>query len=187
LEPTDSELVDRLRRGDHEAFERLYRRHRERLYRHAFVQTGGRAAVAEEVVHDVFLGLFSGRAAPADHVGGYLLTSVRNRALNACQRREARGDQVSLEGVRELVAGSPATSPEPPEAARRREEATLLAEALLALRPEQREVVLLRSFEELPWREVARLTGVSIPTASTRYRAALERLRTSCRSLSHAS
>src|SRR5690606_1429871 len=54
MEPTDRELVERLQGGDHAAFERLWRRHREWLYRQALVQARGRAAVAEEVVQDVF-------------------------------------------------------------------------------------------------------------------------------------
>jgi RNA polymerase sigma-70 factor (ECF subfamily) len=182
MKPADHELVERIRQGDHQAFEALYGRHRERLYRHAFVHTRGRAAVAEEIVQDVFLSLFSGRAQPSENVAGFLLVSVRNRAINACQRREARADQVGLEGAPSLADGGQG----PEAAADRREEAALLSEALLDLSPEQREVVLLRSYEGLPWKQVADLLGVPLPTASTRYRAALQQLRAACRSLSHA-
>jgi RNA polymerase sigma-70 factor, ECF subfamily len=184
----DRELVERLQAGDHEAFERLYRRHKDRLYRHALVQTGGRSGVAEEVVQDVFLSLYEGRMSPQHNVAGYLLVTTRNRALNACSRREDRDGELDEEAVAALVA----PSVERPDAvAGRREEARRLARALLELRPEEREVVLLRAFEELPWREVAALTGAPLPTASSRYRAALNRLKevlqpSGTRSLSHA-
>lgn len=184
MDPSDTELVLRLRAGDHGAFEALWLRHRQRLYRHALVQAGGLEAVAEEVVQDVFLSLFDGRADPRENVAGYLLATARHRALNAVARREARGDRASLEDLAgQLVGQDPATDPE--AVARRREEAELLAAALLELDPDQREVVLLRS-EGLAWREIAALTQVPLPTASTRYRAALTRLRDTCRSLSHA-
>lgn len=182
MEPADHELVERLRGGDHPAFELLYRRHRQRLFQHAFVHCRGRAAVAEEVVQDVFLSLFSGQAAPATNVAGFLLVSVRNRAINASQRREARSDQVGLEQAPRL--SDRAAGPE--AAADQRERAALLNEALLDLPPEQREVVLLRTFEGLSWKAIAALLDVPLPTASTRYRAALQRLRATCRSLSHA-
>lgn len=184
MEPTDRELVERLQGGDHAAFERLWRRHREWLYRQALVQARGRAAVAEEVVQDVFLSLFDGRVDPQRNVAGYLLAAVRTRTLNALQRREARDDRASLDDLTGLLSGQD-PGDDPATAAHRREESALLAEALLALTPEQREVVLLRS-EGRAWREIAELLQVPLPTASTRYRAALTRLRDACRSLSHA-
>jgi RNA polymerase sigma factor (sigma-70 family) len=181
MAPGDRDLVERLGRGDHGAFEALYRRHKDRLYRHALVQSGGRASIAEEVVQDVFLSLFEGKVSPDRNVGGYLLASVRNRALNAVARRESHAG-LGPEGAALLVAQGGAPEGE----LRRKDEARVLADALLGLSPEQREVVLLRTFEGLSWKDVADLTATSVPTASSRYRAALERLRTTCRSLSHA-
>lgn len=178
----DHELVQRLQGGDSAAFDLLYHRHKARLYRHALLQTGGRPAIAEEVVQDVFMALFEGKARPERSVAGYLLTAVRRRAINACSRRESRGDQVPFEAVGALVAQADG----PAEAVGTREEAALLGEALLQLTPEQREVVLLRTFEGLAWREVAELAGVALPTAFSRYRAALNALRKRCGSLSHA-
>lgn len=184
LEPTDRELVLRLQAGDHGAFEELWRRHREWLYRQALLQARGRTAVAEEVVQDVFLSLFDGRVDPQRNVPGYLLTAVRTRTINALQRREARDDRASLEDLGGLLVGQDPAG-DPVAQAHRKEEAALLAEALLSLTAEQREVVLLRS-EGRAWREIADLLQVPLPTASTRYRAALTRLRDACRSLSHA-
>lgn len=181
MSPGDGDLVERLRGGDHEAFEALYRRHKDRLYRHALVQSGGRRSIAEEVVQDVFLSLFEGRISPDRNVGGYLLAAARNRALNAITRRESH-TVLDGEGAALLVA----KCADPEGELHRVDEARVLAEALLELSPEQREVVLLRTFEGLAWKQVAELMATSVPTASSRYRAALERLRTTCRSLSHA-
>ncbi|MGE0712877.1 MAG: RNA polymerase sigma factor [Planctomycetota bacterium] len=184
MEPSDRELAERARRGEAAALALLYRRHKDRLYRHALLHARGRAAVAEEVVQDVFLSLIDGRAAPSENVAGYLLVATRRTTLNRCQRREDRGEPLDPEAAAALVA--PRGDGDPLLAADRRERASLLATALLELSPEQREVVLLRTFEGLSWKEVAELLGVPLPTASTRYRAALSRLRDLCRSLSHA-
>ncbi len=181
MQPTDRDLLASLRNGDEGAFEALYRRHKDRLYRHALVQTGGRTAVAEEIVQDVFLSLFAGKIEPTRSVAGYLLATTRNRALNAVQRRESKADHLG-----DLAPLLTCGGESPDGAANRNEEAKLIAQALLGLSPEQREVVLLRTFEGLSWKDVATLVGAPVPTVSTRYRTALQKLRTTCRSLSHA-
>jgi RNA polymerase sigma-70 factor (ECF subfamily) len=181
MQPTDRDLLASLRDGDEGAFEVLYRRHKDRLYRHALVQTGGRTAIAEEIVQDVFLSMFTRDIEPAHSVAGYLLAMTRNRALNAVQRRESKADHLG-----DAAALLASCGESPAGEANRNEEAKLLAQALLGLSPEQREVVLLRTYEGLSWKDVATLVGAPVPTVSTRYRAALQRLRTTCRSLSHA-
>jgi len=52
-----------------------------------------------------------------------------------------------------------------------------LAAALADLPEEQRETVVLRVWGGLNFRQIATLTGVPLPTASSRYRYALDRLR----------
>ena len=90
MQPADRDLLTRFREGDDQAFEAFYVRHKDRLYRHALVQTGGRSAVAEEVVQDVFLSMYAKTVEPERSIAGYMLACVRNRALNAVQRRESR-------------------------------------------------------------------------------------------------
>ena len=53
----DSELVRRARRGDHAAFEALYRRHARAIHGFA-LRLGGDPATAEDIVQDTFLKLF---------------------------------------------------------------------------------------------------------------------------------
>jgi RNA polymerase sigma-70 factor (ECF subfamily) len=57
-----------------------------------------------------------------------------------------------------------------------------LTRALDALPPAQRQVIVLRLVEGLSFREVGKLTGVSLFTAAARYRLAVNRLR---RTLGH--
>jgi RNA polymerase sigma-70 factor (ECF subfamily) len=58
-----------------------------------------------------------------------------------------------------------------------REMAELVSTAVGALNADQREVVQLKIYGGLTFREIAEVTGVPLPTAATRYRTALELLR----------
>ena len=54
---SESEVVERLKLGDHAAFEEIYRRHRRRVYS-VCVRVTRNSAEAEELTQDVFLRLF---------------------------------------------------------------------------------------------------------------------------------
>src|SRR2546425_6849159 len=87
--------ADRIRAGDMDAFEALYRAYWQRLYAFAFRYVHSKED-AEEVTQDVFFRIWRGRAAwiPAGAVRNYLYLSVRNapphrlnRAAVACRCR----------------------------------------------------------------------------------------------------
>lgn len=65
----------------------------------------------------------------------------------------------------------------PSQIASRAEQQRRLQAALEALRPADREIIVLRHFEQLSNQETAKLLGVSETTASTRHVRALERLK----------
>lgn len=54
---SESEVIERLKLGDHAAFEEIYRRHRRRVYS-VCVRVTRNSAEAEELTQDVFLRLF---------------------------------------------------------------------------------------------------------------------------------
>jgi RNA polymerase sigma-70 factor (ECF subfamily) len=77
---TDEELYRRAREGDRRAFETLYDRRHQGLYRYALHMSGNHA-IAEEATHDAFLSLIQ----PASHfdprlgtVEAYLYGAIRN-------------------------------------------------------------------------------------------------------------
>jgi len=106
-----------------------------------------------------------------------------NRLLNARRdhragrrdvRREAGApDQSSLILARSIVDPGPS----PSEAAEAREMAARVATAIDALDQADREVLLMRQVERLPYEEVACLLGVTAEAARQRYGRALIRLR----------
>jgi RNA polymerase sigma factor (sigma-70 family) len=51
----DADLVEKTRNGDHVAFERLYRRHRDRIYALMWRLCGGDHALAEDMLQEAFV------------------------------------------------------------------------------------------------------------------------------------
>ena len=80
---TDRDLLDRLRHGDHDAFDAIFRAHYPSLVALAERMLRQRA-VAEEIGQDVMLELWKRRASLSFDVSlrAYLLQATRNRVLN---------------------------------------------------------------------------------------------------------
>src|ERR1700677_227039 len=75
---TDEALLDQVRRGDETAFQTLYQRFRDPLFRFAYRLTSS-AEQAEDLVHDCFVGLFRGGFdARRSSLRTYLYAAVRN-------------------------------------------------------------------------------------------------------------
>jgi RNA polymerase sigma-70 factor (ECF subfamily) len=163
----DRFLVWRLNRGDATALSRVYEKYRNDLLRLAGSLLSDRAA-AEDVVQDVFV-RFAGLARTFRLTGslkGYLATCVANAARNqlaALRRRE--------------TAGLASSAVEPDGWAVYSEQFALVGRAMAELPVEQREVVTLRLYGDLPFRQIAEWQKTSIKTVQSRYRYALDKLR----------
>jgi len=95
---------------------------------------------------------------------------------------KARGLALNLRRVRTPETGDcpdvAASAPGPAEVAESAENAARLAEGLASLPPEQREVVALRAHVGMTVNEIADMLGEPEGTIKSRYRYALEKLRT---------
>jgi RNA polymerase sigma-70 factor (ECF subfamily) len=167
-EPSDVELVQRFRSGDPEAFDALVRRHQHRLYRLASVWLRD-PRQAEDAVQEIFLrswrglGRFRFRAAP--------FTWLYRTARLVCGEYNRRRTAESLEA-------EPADPAEGPERRADDEEAARRVRELVAVLPtRQREVVMLRIFEELSVAETARAMGCRQGTVKALLHKAIARLR----------
>jgi RNA polymerase sigma-70 factor (ECF subfamily) len=97
---------------------------------------------------------------------------LRNRCLNALESR-ARRPEVSLD----VVAERNDTGCGPERSHERRETAALVWKALFAIAPEHREVLVLRTFQELSYREIARTLDIPEGTVMSRLFYARQALR----------
>jgi len=165
---SDVQLVRRFQRGDNDAFDELVRRHQDRLYRMAVVWLHHDQQAAD-VVQEVFLrsirglGAFRFRSAP--------FTWLYRTTRNVCHEYNRRRRTESLE----TEPGDPSPGVEQQVA---QLDAAHTVRSLLAGLPErQREVVLLRIFEDLSVRETARAMGCREGTVKALLHKAKARLR----------
>lgn len=153
--PPDSELIARTLAGDRTAFEALVRRHYRTAFSIALAYAPSRAD-AEDVCHDAFL-----RAAARlrdcrdrNRFAFWLCAIVRNHARNVATRGGAR----RAESLEHETAPSRHDSARDAELHELRER---LMQALGALTPVQREVVLLHDLDGWTHDAIAQLIGTS--------------------------
>jgi len=152
---SEAGLLQRASEGDETAFRELYYLYRDRLFRFAYRFTGSTAA-AEDIVQQCFTVLIQNLHrydSRRGSLGPYLFGIVRK--LTAKWRNGA-GRELSGELAAELPARDP-----PEQDLLDREAASWVRSAVLALPPQQREVVILRDFEQLSIDEIAELLGVN--------------------------
>jgi RNA polymerase sigma-70 factor (ECF subfamily) len=148
--------VTRVLGGERAAFEPLVRRHFRASYAVAFARLGDRDE-AEDVCQDAFVAAYERLAEcrRPDRFAHWLLRIVRNRALRRIARQAVRR-AVGLDRATEKAGGAT-----PEDDLYRAELGRQLAAALGALRPIQREVVLLFDHEDQAHREIAERLGIS--------------------------
>lgn len=186
MEPKElADLVVECKAGDPKAYEQLVAVYSPRLYGY-LLRLVGRPDDAEELLQEVFLRLVRSMATYR-HDGqltAYLFRIATNVVRDRYRRRQVRPHQVSESesagdddesgGLSDQVAGD---EPEPGQSMRERERAEALNAALARLPEEQRQVILLRHFSEMPFNEIADLLGCPVGTVLARAHRGLKRLR----------
>jgi RNA polymerase sigma-70 factor (ECF subfamily) len=160
--------------GDAAAFEALYRRHKDPLYRY-FLRHTASPDHAAELFQDVWKNLIQARARyrPDAPFGAFLFRLAHNRLMD-----HFRAQRPDRQGGAEVPEDLPAPEHERPDhAVARRAEAARLLRALMLLPPEQREVIVLREERELTLEQIAEIQGVGRETVKSRLRYALAKLR----------
>jgi RNA polymerase sigma-70 factor (ECF subfamily) len=90
---TDRELLERLAGGEETVFSYLFERYRDPIYSTA-LHVSGSAALAEEIVQDVFLDLWLKRknATTITHLAAYLNRMAGNKIYDALKQKQRRRD-----------------------------------------------------------------------------------------------
>jgi RNA polymerase sigma-70 factor (ECF subfamily) len=159
-------LFSRLSRGDMAALKRIYDLCANRLYGLALWQTH-RSAEAADVVQEVFLRLANrgSMLASVRHPYRYMLQMTHRIAID--NFRKQKKEVLASEPLIELSQGSnPGT-----------ENMWKLESLLSELPAEQREAIYLRFFMGLSFREIAKVTEVTLFTAASRCRLGIKKLR----------
>jgi RNA polymerase sigma-70 factor (ECF subfamily) len=163
-------LVRGARAGSTSDFEALFRAHWPRAYRAAYLVVHD-AAAAEDIAQEAFLaavralGRFDGRRP----FGPWLHRIVVNRAIDWSRARKLRrevGDEDTVATAPDLSPGAASGNPVSDD----------VMDALAALSPDHRAVVVLRFLLEYTPGEIADLLGVPRGTVNSRLRRALDQL-----------
>ena len=166
-------LLERIRAGDSDAFDAVFRANYAALVGSA-ERILGRRDVAEEIVQDVMLELWRRRETLAveDSLRGYLFRATRNRSLN-----HLRHGAIEKRAEPELAANR-AESGSSAHAALVEEEIEIAVKRAVADLPARcREVFELSRVHGLRYSEIATTLGISVKTVEAQMGKALRLLR----------
>ena len=167
-------LVRRVQSGDSAAFEILVNKYYQNIYVFCVRRCNGDTRLAEDLTQETFLRLF-------EHIRDYrpsgkFINFLLTIAVNLCNNHYRKNipSHVELEEAkREQICDTADIA----EVILRRERILTVAEAVSRLPDYQKEAVILRFYHDRKLREIAAITGVSLPTAKSRLRQGLARLR----------
>jgi len=185
-ELSDEQLMLRYQRGDARAFEVLLSRHYQPLYNFLLRYTGNRAT-AEELLQDVFTRVVRSAKEYKKRAKftTWVYTIARNITIDHSRRQKFRrhrsldepvGQAGEGRAMLETVADDSPTGLGDRSLADTQFKAHL-SRALDAMNVDQREVFLLRHFQNLGFKEIATIVNTSENTVKSRMRYALEFLR----------
>jgi RNA polymerase sigma-70 factor (ECF subfamily) len=186
------QLLEQARQGNQAAFEELFARHRSQLHRAVVLRLDRRLAPrvdASDVLQDAYLEAVRRLPAylsrPEMPFSLWLHWIARERVLAAHRRhlwadKRAIGREVGTlpaDSSAQFVQGLLSRGTTPSQALAAAELAERLRQALGQLDADERELILLRHFEQRTNREAAQLLQISEAAANKRYVRALQRLR----------
>lgn len=191
---SDARIIAAVRSGDGRALGVLYERFARPMLRVAYQLTGS-VADAEDVMHDVFLGLPDAlrRYEERGQLAAWLQRLTTRTALNAL-RTTARRRERTIDGERGAAgamdpngATSTASVTTAPAMTTRDASAVVAAsidlhQALLSLPDSLRTVFVLREIEQYSHAEIAQMLDISVSASEIRLCRAFKRLRATSRS-----
>ena len=165
-------LTRRIQNGDPEAFETLVRKHYQNIYQFCVRRCNGDTALAADLTQDTFLKLI-------EHIQQYRLTGkfinfLLTIAVNTCNNhfKKKSPDMVDMDTLSAVPSNLNIS-----EEVLRQEDAKILQQAIDRLPDMQKEVVILRFYHDRKLKEIAAITGVSLPTAKSRLKQGLDKLK----------
>lgn len=165
-------LIRRIQNGDPEAFETLVRKYYQDIYQFCVRRCNGDTALAADLTQDTFLKLI-------EHIQQYRLTGkfinfLLTIAVNTCNNhfKKKSPDIVDMDTLSAVPSNLNIS-----EEVLRQEDAKIIQQAIDRLPDMQKEVVILRFYHDRKLKEIAAITGVSLPTAKSRLKQGLDKLK----------
>jgi len=168
---SDVALVERVAAGDLHAFEALYRSYHPRLDRFLGLMTA-RRTVVEEALNDTMFVVWKSASAynRTSKVSTWIFAIAYRTTLKALRQQD---EPVDASASDEL----PSDEPGPEQQLSTGQTRAALLRALEGLSTEQRSVLVLAYFNDLPYAEIARIADCPVDTVKTRVFHGRRRLR----------
>lgn len=166
-------LVARVRGGDGEALRRLVMAYHRPLFAFLFRLTNDHA-LADDLAQETFIRITAQRGRPPDNVRAWAFTVARNLAYDHYRSAPYRREQATAFDEGELDWANEAA---PELVVIEADQQAEVAAHLQKLPPEQREVVILRFYHDLPLSEIAQVTAAPLGTVKSRLFHALRKLK----------
>ena len=177
---TDEALMCAYAEGDAAAFDQLYQRHKDALYRYIFRQLGNESLVAEQF-QEVWGKLIAKRESYQAHKNQaqfktWLYRIAHNQMVD-CYRAQGRYREWQQAQLLDEPALETFQYDEPDKHHSRTQMAARVKSLIAALPPPQRDAFLLKEEAGLSLQEIADSTGVDRETIKSRLRYAVNKLR----------
>ncbi len=176
---TDQELITQYLDGNERAFEELLTRHKSKIYTSIYLFVKDQS-LAEDIFQEVFIKIINTlRSGKYNHEGKFVQWAMRI-AYNMCVdqfRRKKRRPQVSPTETFDIFDVLHISDDNMETSMIKSQTHQRIRQLVDMLPPEQREVVILRHYADMSFKEIAQLTRVSINTALGRMRYALINIR----------
>jgi len=179
IQVSDSELVTLYIHGNEKAFEKLVQRHKSRIYTTIYLIVKDQY-VAEDLLQDTFIKavdtIKSGRYNDEGKFLPWIIRIAHNLAIDYF-RRDKRYPNVVFEDGSSVFNTLDFSEDSVESVQIRQETHEQLREMIQRLPDVQKQVLIMRHYEDMSFQEIADATGVSINTALGRMRYALINLR----------
>ena len=179
-EPSDAELILRTQKGDREAFGVIVRRYMKRAY-FAAMTIVREHNEAMDLSQEAFARAFRGikRFDTSMPFFPWYHSTLRNLWINRCRKgRGVKFTSLSVGGDDESQTIEVASRDEGPfVAAEKSEMAEVLAREMAGLDEDKREILHLRHFENMSYREISQALGIPEGTVMSRLHSARQALR----------
>ena len=163
---TDKELIRKVHNGNKEALSIIIDKYYDEIYRFCFYLTGYETD-SYDITQEVFLKFIRYvDSYQYKNLKGYLLIIARNLCYDFFRHKKdiAPIEEIAAAGKDDMQIKSI-------------ENGLLIEQALLKISAEQREVIVLKIYEEFKFIEIAKMLGVNLSTVKSRYHLGLKKLR----------
>lgn len=183
---SDRKLLKKVRDGDREALSEMINQYYSDIFRFCLYMIQNQED-AYDITQETFLKFIKyGMSYRRNNLKGYLLTIARNLCFDYFHREkenicsyeaENENGSIKISGCGQNTQECRISPGNAKDKLKELEDYLYLKELLNNLSPEIREVVILRAYEEVKFKDIAKMMNCSLSTAKSRYRIGIQQMK----------